>query len=285
MASASLSLQGPVQPKLTDMAAPDEQTPLLETNGAAETPKSQRKPSSSDDEESSHGSSDSKDRDDLKSSAGLLGIILVLVLGAFIANADGSIVVATYGTITSEIDRLENGSWLVVTYGLTMCAIQPTVGQHSQLNNKEVSQLRLRRSFYGQCPLAVIAIILVAWRLDEPDSSAPPNEDGLDSKTKLRRIDFLGSMSLALAIVGFLLVLDLGGQKILWTHPFIWIIFAIASVFAILFILIEAFVAREPIFPLRLLVHRDVVTAYLVTALQGAAQFGVPLCFHNSGDE
>lgn len=84
MASASLSLQGPVQPKLTDMAAPDEQTPLLETNGAAETPKSQRKPSSSDDEESSHGSSDSKDRDDLKSSAGLLGIILVLVLGELI---------------------------------------------------------------------------------------------------------------------------------------------------------------------------------------------------------
>lgn len=126
--------------------------------------------------------------------------------------------------------------------------------------------------------MAVIAIILVALRLDEPGSSAPSDEDGLDNKTKLRRIDSLGSISLALAIIGFLLVLDIGGQKIPWTHYIVWIIFAVASVFAILFILVEAFVAREPIFPLRLLVHRDVVTAYLVTALQGAAQFGVPLC-------
>ena len=47
--------------------------------------------------------------------------------GVFIANADGSIVLATYGIIASDIGSLDNASWLVVTYTLAMCAIQPTV--------------------------------------------------------------------------------------------------------------------------------------------------------------
>lgn len=51
------------------------------------------------------------------------------VAGVFIANADASIVMATYGTISSELGSLKSASWLVVTYGLAMCAIQPMVCQ------------------------------------------------------------------------------------------------------------------------------------------------------------
>ena len=127
------------------------------------------------------------------------------------------------------------------------------------------------RSFYIQCPLTITAMVLVAWKLD-----GPPEEDGARSSTeKLRRIDFLGSMSLALAIVGFLLILDIGGQKVHWTHPLVWILFGVAFVFSVIFALVEAYVAREPIFPLQLIIHRDVLSAYLVIALLGAAQFGV----------
>ncbi len=85
----------------------------------------------------------------------------------------------------------------------------------------------------------------------------------------------MGSLSLALTLVGFLLVLDLGGQKIPWRHPAIWIILASSAAMGLVFVIVEGYVAREPIFPLRLLIHRDVVTAYLVMALQVAAQFGV----------
>ena len=48
-------------------------------------------------------------------------------IGAFIANADGTIVLATYSTISSELGAMENASWLVVSYSLATCAIQPTV--------------------------------------------------------------------------------------------------------------------------------------------------------------
>ena len=116
--------------------------------------------------------------------------------------------------------------------------------------------------------------MLVALKLDHPERSLPFDVKS-PSPSKLRRIDFLGSLSLALTIVGFLLVLDLGGQKSSWDLPTIWVVLISSVVLALVFLLIEAYVAREPIFPLRLLVHRDVVTAYLVAALQIAAQTGV----------
>lgn len=134
----------------------------------------------------------------------------------------------------------------------------------------------VERSFYIQCPLTITAILLVAWKLDGSDTlDSPEADDNKVKKRKVQRIDFLGSITLALTITGFLLVLDLGGQKLPWTHPLIWIIFGAAAVSGTAFGLIEAFVAREPIFPLRLMIHRDVMTAYMISALQVAAQFGV----------
>ena len=134
--------------------------------------------------------------------------------------------------------------------------------------------LTFLRSFYSQCPLALISIILVAWKLDNPDRSQPGHITGT-TFGKLRRIDFIGSASLALTILGFLMALDLGGQKYPWSHPLIWMLFASSAFLGLLFFLVEAHWAKEPIFPLRLLVHGDVVTAYLVACLQTGAQYAV----------
>ena len=116
--------------------------------------------------------------------------------------------------------------------------------------------------------------MLVAWKIDHRDRSSLVDVKS-PSQGTLRRVDFLGSISLALTIVGFLLVLDLGGQKLPWGHPAIWILLTSSVALGLLFCLIEGYVAREPIFPLKLLIHRDIMTAYLVIALQTAAQYGV----------
>ena len=47
--------------------------------------------------------------------------------GVFISNADASLVLATYGVISSELGSLANASWIVVTYGLAICAVQSMV--------------------------------------------------------------------------------------------------------------------------------------------------------------
>ncbi|KAI4226279.1 MAG: hypothetical protein L6R40_008294 [Gallowayella cf. fulva] len=278
--------------------APDEQTPLLagtdpetEILTASISPstsyKSSPATSKGTDEEAPDASLCSNAEPEPTTTTGIAGIISVLLLGCFIANADGSIVVATYGIISSETGNLSNGSWLIVTFMLAVCAVQPTYGKMSDLYGRKSALIVAYTlftigcalwSFYIQCPLTVTAIVLVVWKLGSPPEQhniTTADEGTTTTKGKLRRVDFLGSISLALTIVGFLLVLDLGGQKLPWGHPLIWIIFAAASLSSIAFALIEAFVAREPIYPLRLLVHRDVISAYIVTVLLGSAQFGV----------
>ncbi|MCJ1236560.1 hypothetical protein MMC14_004541 [Varicellaria rhodocarpa] len=347
---------------------PDERSPLINPDGRDDVSWSPTYPrrlqavqheSRPVDEEARIGASESSKIDAIpKSTANIAGVISVLLLGVFIANADGSIVLATYGIILSDIGSLNDATWLVVTYGLAMCAIKPTYGKLSEIYGRKsmliaaysfggagtvtwqvilgraiagigdagmtslisiliadkvplrdvaawrgyvnitstvgrsaggpfggylADTIGWRWSFYIQCPLALISIILVAWKLD---SSGHPLSDHSTTESafvKLRRIDFFGSASLALAIVGFLITLDLGGQKFPWSHPVIWILFASSAVLGLLFLLVEAYWAKEPIFPLRLLIHWDVVTAYLVAGFQIAAQlavmFTVPLYF------
>lgn len=61
-----------------------------------------------------------------------------LDIGTILANADMTIVIATYSTILSELGSMENASWLVVTYSLSMCAIQPTV----RCRGKDIDPIR-----------------------------------------------------------------------------------------------------------------------------------------------
>ena len=57
----------------------------------------------------------------------------------FISNADGSLVLATYGIISSEFGAFGNASWLTTGFALSVCAIQPLTGKLSDIfGRKEV---------------------------------------------------------------------------------------------------------------------------------------------------
>lgn len=51
-------------------------------------------------------------------------------IGAFTANADGSLVMATYPVIGSEFNDLENSSWLFIGFMLAGSATQSVVSSH-----------------------------------------------------------------------------------------------------------------------------------------------------------
>ncbi|MCJ1248750.1 hypothetical protein MMC30_005969 [Trapelia coarctata] len=112
-------------------------------------------------------------------------------------------------------------------------------------------------------------------------SSASPGKGQEDpasvqsQRSKLARVDFLGGGLLAAATVAFVLALDLGGQNVPWDAPLIVILSVSALVLGGLFLVVEGYWAKEPVFPIRLLVHRDVVTSYLIAGLQVAAGIGV----------
>ena len=68
-----------------------------------------------------------------------------------------------------------------------------------------------------------------------------------------------------------------------WNSPLILVLASLSLVLGLLFLLVEGYWTKEPVFPLRLLIHRDVLTAYLIAGLQTAAQLGVGCDFHLIG--
>ncbi|GME41828.1 Multidrug resistance protein [Neofusicoccum parvum] len=76
--------------------------------------------------------------------------------------------------------------------------------------------------------------------------------------------------------------LELGGQKIPWSHPLIFILLGAGIITGFLFVKAERR-AVEPVFPLELFKERDFMISFMVMAMQLAAQgsmmFTVPLYF------
>jgi Fungal trichothecene efflux pump (TRI12) len=103
------------------------------------------------------------------------------------------------------------------------------------------------------------------------------DEESDSKKARFCRIDFAGAFLLATTITSFLLVVEIGGRKVAWSHPLIIVLFGTSILSAVFFVIVETRWAVEPIFPLHLLKQKDVICQYLVYALQVAAQLAVRL--------
>ncbi|PYI11253.1 efflux pump antibiotic resistance protein [Aspergillus sclerotiicarbonarius CBS 121057] len=131
-----------------------------------------------------------------------------------------------------------------------------------------------RWSFLLQGPLSAVAALLVIWKLK---LTSPVTEKNI------RRVDLLGTFLLAIGIITTTVVLDQAGQSFAWASLSTAIL-ATTSVSAfVAFVLVELYVAPEPIFELRILRKPNVTPSYLIGALQISAQvgmmFSVPLYF------
>ena len=121
--------------------------------------------------------------------------------------------------------------------------------------------------------------------LNPPVASKSPNIDDNNSRDnadttrgKFKRIDFLGMICLALSTSAIVLLLDTGGSKFPWTSPISLSLSGTAIVFFIAFLLVEAYVAPEPLFTLRILRQPNVLPSYLFMTLQGVAQVSMMYC-------
>ena len=131
-----------------------------------------------------------------------------------------------------------------------------------------------RGSFLYQAPLALLALTLVWWKLPagfehntlagECDIS---KDTGQKTLSKFRRIDFPGAFLITTSIVALLLVLNFVSKKLTFSDPLIIGFILLWIISGLLFLLVEAKYALEPIVPLRLLLGRDVLTAYSITKL------------------
>ncbi|CAK7227258.1 hypothetical protein SCUCBS95973_006479 [Sporothrix curviconia] len=243
--------------------------------------------------------------------AGFLGILALLLVGVFVANADTSLVLATYGTISSEFQSLGSAAWLLTAYMLAMCGSQPLYGKLSNIYGRKTLLLVAYALFAAGCLLCGVArsmpavtvgrlvsgcggsgMMSVVWFLIAdmvPKREVAAHRSYVNIVTTVGRscggplggwlAETVGATVMCATIVTFLLPLSMmgnggsgGGSSLPWTHPLLLSLFAAAGVLAVLFCYIELRVAREPIFPLPLLARRDVVLPYGILFLQNTAQ-------------
>lgn len=139
---------------------------------------------------------------------------------------------------------------------------------------KDMRIANIRRSFFIQCPLMILAGILVAWRLPSETRKVKVNAKNAD-KSPLARLDLLGAALLASTIVTFLLALNvLGAAQSSGTPLALALVFGtILSGFG--FVRVERRRGDGAIYPLRLFHYREVLTAYCMACFQYSAQYSV----------
>lgn len=55
----------------------------------------------------------------------------------FVSQTDQSLVLATYGKVSSEFNDLDSGSWLISAYILAQCVAQPLYGKLSDIYGRK----------------------------------------------------------------------------------------------------------------------------------------------------
>ncbi|KFA61194.1 hypothetical protein S40285_09232 [Stachybotrys chlorohalonatus IBT 40285] len=150
----------------------------------------------------------------------------------------------------------------------------------ASLGGSIADQIGWRWCFLLQVPVSIFALI-AGHVVVKNQPGAISFDNGLRAVWK--RVDFLGSLVLILAITTQLLGLSLGGNELPWSSP--WVIGALvgSTVLFAAFYLIEAKTTAMPIIPLRMLKGRLPIATQISNVCAGLAAYGflflVPLFF------
>ncbi|KAJ5684877.1 uncharacterized protein N7477_001222 [Penicillium maclennaniae] len=203
----------------------------------------------------------------------------VVILGRAICGmGGGGIMTISSIIITDIVPRREVATWRA--YVNVAMTLGRSLG--GPLGGWLSDTIGWRWLFLLQAPFVALAALLVIVKLPVTQSlSFDIAADGNGSR--LKRIDFLGTALLGSSIIAITALLDQGGKSFPWRS---WLTAFTAGgglLLLLAFVLVEAYVANDPIFPLRILRRPNVATSYLISVLQITAQLGmmfsIPLYF------
>ncbi|KAI0939480.1 hypothetical protein AcV5_000887 [Taiwanofungus camphoratus] len=138
-----------------------------------------------------------------------------------------------------------------------------------------------RSAFLFQMPILVFSFILVSAKV----SIKLPDEVQKQSlHVKLRRIDFLGSLTLVGTVGCLLLGFSLKStEELPWSHPLIWGLLVASAVWCGFFVFVETCYSPYPVMPIRLVKQRTPLAVSLSCLFGSIAAFStlynVPLYF------
>lgn len=201
----------------------------------------------------------------------------VIIIGRVVSGIGGGGLTAITTFVTSDLVPLrKRGVW----QGVGNVAFGLGSGLGGVFGGLINDSLGWRWAFLIQVPFIVVSGILVAFLVKVPVRES-------DTWGRLKRIDFLGAITLVLTLVTLLLGLNTGGNQVSWTHPLVLTSLPVSAVFLGLFIYVEANIASEPVIPVHLLLNRTVLSACLtnwfVTMTIYGLLFYLPLYFQVQG--
>ncbi|CAG8575988.1 10983_t:CDS:2, partial [Ambispora leptoticha] len=101
--------------------------------------------------------------------------------------------------------------------------------------------------------------------------------------SKLKRLDWWGTLVVIAATIALLLPLNWGGDKYAWSSPVIIVLLIVGTLLFVLFGYVEGWLAIEPVAPGRLFKDRALLACFSVNFFQGMAFFSlvyyIPLYF------
>lgn len=131
-----------------------------------------------------------------------------------------------------------------------------------------------------QAPILVVSFVLVAVKVNIKLPSEIENQSIMD---KMRRIDFLGSLTLVGTVGSLLLAFSLKStEELPWSHPLIWGLFITSCISGVLFILVESRWAPYPVMPLRLITRRTPLAVSVGNLLCSISAFSTVSALHRS---
>ncbi|KAJ7643072.1 MFS general substrate transporter [Mycena polygramma] len=140
-----------------------------------------------------------------------------------------------------------------------------------------------RAAFIAQAPFLMLAIFLLYREVREPPFITA-NVDKSSFAAKLARIDYVGSASLVLALLSFLVGMHFqttAGYG--WGNPRVWGFLAASAIITGGFVVIELYFAAEPVMPLRMLKIRTPgfsnLNMFLLSVFNFSTIYNTPLYF------
>ncbi|KAJ1914955.1 hypothetical protein H4219_004554 [Mycoemilia scoparia] len=205
-----------------------------------------------------------------------------LIIARAVTGIGGGGIISIVMVIISDITTIkERGRYM--GYFSTAWAVASVLGPIlGGVFTEKISMGGWRWCFYINLPVGAITIITTLIFLRVPQSNTTTTTGGGGGggggggwKSKLKRVDFLGSFVVVSGLVLLLLALSWGGKEYTWNSPLIIALFVVGVLLLIGFALIEIYVAPEPIITPSLFKIRSVVAIFVASMMAGMVMYSM----------
>lgn len=201
---------------------------------------------------------------------GLAPTFLLLVVGRLIQGVGGSgLYILAYIIISDIVPLKQRGTYQASFTGVYMVSsiFGPIIGGWL------TDSVSWRWNFYLNLPICLVVFILIMTCF--PTLPLTPLAS-LNSKEKLKLVDFTGITLLFAACASFLVGLEWATKQYAWSHPMVWGLLLATLIMSVAFVWVET-KAKNPVMPLHIYRIRNVWLSCVLNFLGGIPLFGLPV--------